>query len=104
MATNKLYVGNLKYSTTNDQIRDLFSSYGEVVNVNVLEGKGFGFVEMATADAAVKAQEALDGQDFQGRVLRVNEARPPRRDGDRGDRGDRSDRGGRGGRGPSNRF
>ena len=92
METNKLYVGNLKYSTTNEQIRELFGSYGEVVNVNVLDGKGFGFVEMSSADDAAKAKESLDGQDFMGRVLRVNDARPPRRDNDRDDRG------------PSNRF
>jgi RNA recognition motif-containing protein len=91
MQGNKLYVGNLMYSINNEQIQELFASYGQVVNVNVIEGKGFGFVEMSSSEEAVKAKEALDGQDFNGRVLRVDEARPPRKDRDRG-----GDRGGRG--------
>jgi len=91
MQGSKLYVGNLKYSINNEQLQDLFTSYGRVVNVNIIEGKGFGFVEMSSNEEANKAKESLDGQDFQGRVLRVDEARPPRQDGDR--------RGGGGGRG-----
>lgn len=82
MQGNRLYVGNLKYSVSNDQLRELFTGFGEVVNVNVIEGKGFGFVEMSTNEEADKAREALNGQDFLGRILRVDEARPPRRDRD----------------------
>lgn len=80
MPGSKLYVGNLKYSATNEQLKELFAGYGEVVSVNIIEGKGFGFVEMSNTDEAEKARESLDGQDFLGRILRVNEARPPRKD------------------------
>jgi RNA recognition motif-containing protein len=83
MQGSKLYVGNLKYSISNEQLKELFGSYGQVVNVNIIEGKGFGFVEMSSSDEATKAKDSLDGQDFQGRVLRVDEARPPRQDRDR---------------------
>jgi len=90
MQGSKLYVGNLKYSTSNEQLQELFAGYGQVVNVNIIEGKGFGFVEMSSTEEAAKAKESLDGQDFEGRVLKVDEARPPRQDGER--------RGGGGGR------
>jgi RNA recognition motif-containing protein len=83
MQGNKLYVGNLKYSVSNDELREMFSNYGDVVNVNVIEGKGFGFVEMGNAEQAGKAMEALNGQDFQGRAIKVNEAQPPRKDNER---------------------
>jgi RNA recognition motif-containing protein len=83
MQGNKLYVGNLKYEVTNEQLQELFASHGQVVNVNIIEGKGFGFVEMSSNDEAEKAKESLDGQDFMGRVLRVDEARPPRKDRER---------------------
>jgi RNA recognition motif-containing protein len=89
MQSPKLYVGNLRYSTTNDQLQELFASYGNVISVNVIEGKGFGFVEMSNTDEAEKAKEGLDGQDYNGRILRVNEANPPGKTRDRGDRGDR---------------
>ena len=78
MQGSKLYVGNLSYSVTNEQLQELFSNHGEVRHVNIIEGKGFGFVEMSNSSEAEKAKEALDGSDFQGRTLRVNEARPPR--------------------------
>jgi len=58
MEGSKLYVGNLKYSVTNEQLKEAFSAYGEVKSVNIIEGKGFGFVEMSTAEEAEKAQEA----------------------------------------------
>jgi len=83
MSGKKLYVGNLKFSITNDQLQQLFASHGRVMNVNIIEGKGFGFVEMSREDEAAQAKESLDGQDFEGRVLRVDEARPPRQDRDR---------------------
>lgn len=78
MQGSKLYIGNLSYSITNDQLKELFSNYGEVRNVNIIEGKGFGFVEMSTQVEAEKAKKALDGREFKGRILRVDEARPPK--------------------------
>lgn len=81
---SRLYVGNLTYSVTNEQLRELFSAYGEVSQVNIIEGKGFGFVEMSTPEEANKAKEALNGSDFSGRTLRVDEARPPKSRDDRG--------------------
>jgi RNA recognition motif-containing protein len=78
MQSNKLYVGNLPYSVVNSQLEELFGQHGEVKEVRVIEGKGFGFVEMSNVDDAVKAKEALDGSEFDGRTLKVDEARPPR--------------------------
>jgi len=78
MQGSRLYVGNLSYSATNEELEELFSSYGEVRQVNIIEGKGFGFVEMASQADAEKAREALNGSEFKGRTLRVDEARPPR--------------------------
>jgi RNA recognition motif-containing protein len=80
MQGSKLYVGNLSYSVTNEQLEELFSNYGEVKQVNIIEGRGFGFVEMSDPSEAEKAKEALDGSDFDGRTLKVDEARPPRRE------------------------
>jgi RNA recognition motif-containing protein len=82
----KIYVGNLSYSTTEDTLRDLFTAYGEVESVSVITDKftgrarGFGFVEMGSEDAAAAAIEALNGQNVDGRELKVNEAhdRAPR--------------------------
>jgi RNA recognition motif-containing protein len=82
MESNKLYVGNLTYSVNADQLKELFSQYGEVTDVRVIERKGFGFVEMATPEDAEKAKEALNETIYEGRTLRVDEARPqqPRRE------------------------
>lgn len=86
----KLYVGNLPYSTTEDELREIFGAYGTVVSVAVVtdrdtgRSKGFAFVELETAEEAKAAIDALNGKDFSGRALVVNEARPreerPRRD------------------------
>jgi len=78
METNKLYVGNLSYSVTNEQLRDLFTNYGEVIDAKTIEGKGFGFVEMSTPAEAEKAKEGLNGTEFEGRTIKVDEAKPPR--------------------------
>ena len=78
MQGNKLYVGNISYSVTNEQLRELFSNYGEVIEIRIIEGKGFGFVEMSDISEAERAKEELNGTDFKGRTLKVNEARPPR--------------------------
>ena len=83
MEGNKLYVGNITYSATNDQLAELFSSYGEVKHVNIIDGKGFGFVEMSSGEEAEKAKESLNGFEFQGRTLKVDEARPPKGGGGR---------------------
>ncbi|UCG92594.1 MAG: RNA-binding protein [candidate division WOR-3 bacterium] len=78
MQGTKLYVGNLSYSVTNEELRELFSNYGEVKQVNIVEGRGFGFVEMSNPSEAEKAKEALNGSNYKGRTLKVDEARPPR--------------------------
>ncbi|CAM3377819.1 RNA recognition motif domain-containing protein [Helicobacter labetoulli] len=76
-----LYVGNLVYAVTRDELKELFSQFGEVFSVKLINDresgkpKGFGFVEMEDADA-LKAIEVLNEKDFLGRNLRVNEARP----------------------------
>ncbi len=77
MDGKRLYVGNLSYSVTNQELEELFSEYGEVASVNVIEGKGFGFVEMATSAQAEKARKELNESTFRGRTLRVDEANPP---------------------------
>ncbi|MCD6129842.1 MAG: RNA-binding protein [Deltaproteobacteria bacterium] len=84
MQGSKLYVGNLTYSVDNEQLKELFASHGEVKQVNVIEGKGFGFVEMSSPEEAEKAKEALNGTEFSGRTLRIDEARPPRERSSRG--------------------
>lgn len=82
MQGSKLYVGNLSYSVTDEQLKELFSTYGTVQSANVIGDKGFGFVELSASDEAEKAKDALDGTDFEGRTLKVDEARPqkPRTD------------------------
>lgn len=83
----KVYVGNMNYGTTEQGIRSLFAQYGEVRSVNVVsdrytgQAKGFAFVEMENDDAATAAITALNGREFEGRQLRVNEAiERPRRE------------------------
>lgn len=73
---SKLYVGNLVYSTGFREVKDLFAKYGQVGYVKIIEGKGFGFVEMASEEDAIKAKEALNGTDFGGRKLKVDFATP----------------------------
>lgn len=78
----KLYVGNISFKATEDDIREIFSKTGEVESVKIIKDihtgnpKGFGFVEMATAEDAHKAVEALNGTMFMERILSVDEARP----------------------------
>ena len=80
----KLYVGNLLYETTDEELKQLFSQAGNVVSAAVIRyqdtgrSKGFGFVEMETEEAAQKAIDTLNEQDNKGRKLVVSEARPPR--------------------------
>jgi len=81
MAT-KLFVGGLAYSVNDDQLKDLFAGVGTVVSAQVIvdkysnQSKGFGFVEMSSEEEAKKAIDELNGKDFEGRSIAVNEARP----------------------------
>ena len=68
MSFTKLYVGNLNYRTTDEKLKELFSPFGDVSSVNILQGRGFGFVEMASPDAANQAKDKLNGTDFDGRT------------------------------------
>ena len=74
----KLYVGNLNVATTTDEVKELFAIHGVVEEATVLEGKGFGFVEMSNQAESEAARKALDGFDYKGRKLMVNMARPPK--------------------------
>jgi RNA recognition motif-containing protein len=80
--STRLYVGNLNFRTTGDELREMFSQAGEVENASVVEdrdtgrSRGFGFVEMATQEGAAAAIEQFNGKEFGGRTLTVNEARP----------------------------
>lgn len=95
----KLYIGNISYGTTEDTLRELFSQVGEVASVAVImdretgRSKGFAFVEMATEEAAQKGIEKFNEFEFEGRQIRVAEARP------QADRGPRRDSYGGGGGG-----
>ncbi len=77
-----IYVGNLPYSVSESDLRDLFGQFGAVSKANVISdrdtgrSKGFGFVEMESADDGERAIRELDGNDHDGRNLKVNEARP----------------------------
>ncbi len=101
----KLYVGSLPYSITEQQLSELFAQYGSVESARVItdkfsgQSKGFGFVEMANDDEAQKAITSLNGTQYQGRTIVVNEARPQEpRSGGGGGGGGRGGPGGGGGR------
>lgn len=100
-----IYVGNLPFSTTNEELEQLFSQFGQVSKAQVImdretgRSRGFAFVEMADAGEAKAAIDALNGQDFKGRNLVVNEARPREQGGGGGFRGGRSSGGYGGGSG-----
>ena len=87
-----IYVGNMSYKTSRDSLHELFEAYGEVISINIITDRetgrprGFAFVEMATDEAASAAIAALNGQEVDGRALKVNEAKPraPRPAGGRG--------------------
>ena len=78
---SKMYVGNLPWTATEDEITELFAAHGDVKSVKLINDRdtgkprGFGFVEMASAEEAEAAIEALDGKEFGGRQLKINEAR-----------------------------
>ena len=77
-----IYVGNLSYRTEDADLKQLFSEFGAVKSAKVImdretnKSKGFGFIEMETAEAGAKAIEAINGKESEGRTLRVNEAQP----------------------------
>jgi len=107
-----LFVGNLPFTATEDELRDLFSAFGEIQQVRIMtdrdtgKSRGFAFVEMADDDAAAKAISDLNGKELGGRALTINEARPrPERKGgfrsEGGFGGKRRGGGGGGGRGGS---
>ena len=91
--SKKLYVGNLAFSTTEDELRAVFEQHGDVESVNVItdrqtgRARGFAFVEMEDASAADAAMRALDGSEVGGRTLKVNEAEDKRSGGGGGGRG-----------------
>lgn len=82
----KIYVGNMPYGVTEDDLRQAFAQYGEITAITVVtdkysgESKGFAFVEMANQAQAEEAIKKLDGSALKGRNLRVNQARPPKKD------------------------
>jgi cold-inducible RNA-binding protein len=96
--TMKLYVGNLAFQTTSEELQTMFAQAGTVESVSLIEdretgrSRGFGFVEMSTKEEGAAAIQQFNGQDLGGRALNVNEAKP------------REDRGGGGGRNGSSRY
>jgi RNA recognition motif-containing protein len=88
-----IYVGNMSFDMNEEQLRKAFEGFGEVSSVNIItdrntgQSRGFGFVEMADKDEGMAAISGLNGQELDGRTLKVSEARPRREDG--GDRGGR---------------
>ncbi len=93
----RLYVGNLNYQTTDAGLREVFSECGEVSDVTVIDGKGFGFIEFAEDASADKAIETLNGVELDGREIRVDVANPRPERGGGGGGGYRGGGGGGGG-------
>jgi RNA recognition motif-containing protein len=96
----KLFIGNLPFSATEQSVRALFEPHGAIVSLALITDRetghprGFGFIEMSNADAS-KAMQALNGKDFEGRALKVNEAQAKERSGGGGGGGSRSGGGNR---------
>src|SRR2546428_1005000 len=105
--STKLFIGNLSFETTDNDLQDAFAAHGNVVEVNIVvdrfsnKPRGFGFVTMSTPEEAQKAIEGMNGATLKGRNLTVNQARPKEERSGGGSRGGRDrggrDRGGRGG-------
>lgn len=114
VAMKNIYVGNLSFDASEDQVRSLFEAYGAVDRVSIItdrdtgQPRGFAFVEMTDDEAASRAMDALNGTNLGGRNLTVNEARPkaerPRSGGGRGGFGGRGGRGNRGDGGNWGRY
>jgi RNA recognition motif-containing protein len=108
----KLHVGNISFNTTNQDLNDLFATVGSVTSCDIIEdrstgrSRGFGFVEMASDDEANAAIAQFNGQEYDGRNMVVNEARPREdsRGGGGGGRGGRGGGGGYGGGGGRDRW
>jgi|SRR5437870_4711081 len=104
MSNNKLFVGNLSFNTTENDLQDTFAAHGTVVEANLMmdratgRPRGFGFITMSTPEEAQAAINALNGKDIGGRALTVNVAKP------REERGGGSDRGSRGYSGARSRY
>jgi len=100
----RIYVGNLSYQVTDEELRQAFESFGEVSSANVImdkfsgQSKGFGFVEMPSKNEAESAINSLNGKELKGRALNVNEARPRPGPGGEGGGGGRGGNRGGGGR------
>jgi RNA recognition motif-containing protein len=98
-----VYVGNLLFDVTENELKELFEPFGQVTEVRLImdkftgKSKGFGFIEMPSKEEAQKAIEGLNGKDMKGRAMTVNEAKPKTDRGGRGGRGGFSGRGNRGG-------
>ena len=107
--SNKLFVGNLSFNTTENDLQDTFAAHGTVLEANLMldratgRARGFGFVTMSNADEAQKAIDALNGRELDGRALTVNLARP-REERAGGGGGGRRDGGGYGGGGGRSRY
>ena len=111
--SNKLFVGNLSFNTTENDLQDAFAAFGTVTEANLMmdrmtnRPRGFGFVTMSTADEAQQAIAGLNGKDLGGRALTVNVARPREERAPGGGGGGRREfggGGGGGGGGRSNRY
>lgn len=91
-----IYIGNMSFDTTEEQLRQAFEGFGQVSTVNIItdkysgEPRGFAFVEMTSKDEAVAAIRGLNGQELNGRALNVNEAKPRAESGNRGGGSNRS--------------
>jgi RNA recognition motif-containing protein len=79
MQATKLYVGNLVFSLTNKDLEELFSQHGTVKEAKIIQGKGFAFVEMSSQVEAERAKAALDNFEFKGLNLKVQSAKPPKK-------------------------
>ena len=110
--SSKLFVGNLSFNTTENELQDAFAAHGTVLETNLMmdratgRPRGFGFVTMGSAEEAQKAIDAMNGKDFGGRALTVNVAKPreERPGGGGGGGGGRREYGGGGGGGGRNRY
>jgi len=104
MSQEKVYVGNLSYNTTSDELSEAFGAFGSIVELKLIEdretgrSKGFAFITFESADDAAKAVESLNGSTLDGRQIKVNVAREDRGGSRGGGGGGRGGNGGRGGR------
>lgn len=109
---NKIYVGNLSYSLSDEKLEEIFAQYGKVESVKIItdrdsgRSKGFGFVEMSSAEEADSAIEELNGTELEGREMKVSKAKPQKPRSGGGGRGgfNRGGGGGRHGGGRGGRF